>query len=128
VQAVLRNGLRHRVKAMAALAGPFDFLPLDSPKTMAAFGDVADLEETQPVLADLSDAPPLLLLHGRDDETVGLHNSWNLHAAYARAGRMSQLKFYDGIGHVGIMLALARPLRYRAPVLEDLSAFLHKYC
>lgn len=128
VQAVLRNGLRHKVKALVSLAGPFDFLPLDSPKTIAAFGAVSNLEETQPVSADLADAPPLLLLHGRDDTTVGLHNSWNMKAAYDRAGRTSGLKIYDGIGHVGILLALAKPLRGRAPVLDDAAAFLHKYC
>lgn len=128
VQAVLRNGLRHKVKAMASLAGPFEFLPLDSPKTIAAFGAVSNLEETQPVSADLADAPPLLLLHGRDDTTVGLHNSWNMKAAYDRAGRTSALKIYDGMGHVGILLALAKPLRGRAPVLDDAAAFLHKYC
>lgn len=127
VQAVVRNGLGVKVTAMASLAGPFDFLPLDSPKSIAAFADAPDLRETQPVNGNLRDAPPLLLLHGRDDTTVGLHNSWNLNAAFARAGRESKLIFYEGIGHVGIMLALAKPLRGRAPVLRDVVTFFQRY-
>lgn len=127
VQTVLRNGLDAKVRAMASLAGPFDFLPLDSPKTIAAFGQSPDLPETQPVNGDLRDAPPLLLLHGRDDTTVGLHNSRNLGQAYARAGRHAVVKVYDAVGHVGILLALARPLRHRAPVLEDVAGFFQRY-
>ena len=127
VQAVLRNGLRQHVRAVASLAGPFDFLPLDSPKTIAAFGKVGDLAETQPVNADLSGAPPMLLLHGEEDATVGLHNSWNLYARAIGAGRMSELRFYKGIGHVGILLALAKPFRRRAPVRDDVVSFFQRY-
>lgn len=127
VQAVLRNRLRARVIAMASLAGPFDFLPLDSPKSIAAFASAPDLAETQPVNGDLTAAPPLLLLHGAGDTTVGLHNSRNLHAAYGREGRMSQLTVYNPVGHVGIMLALAKPLRHRAPVLADILGFFQRY-
>ncbi len=128
MQSVLRNGLSHRVKAVASLAGPFDFLPLDSPKTIAAFGKAPDLTETQPVNADLSAAPPILLLHGEKDQTVGLHNSWNLYARTIGAGAASELRFYRDVGHVGIMLALAKPLRWRAPVLDDVVAFFQRYC
>lgn len=127
VQAVLRNGLHGRVAAMASLAGPFDFLPLDSPKSTAAFAQAPDLGETQPVNGDLSKAPPLLLLHGGGDSTVGLHNSRNLNAAYLREGRQSRLKIYEPLGHVGIMLALAKPLRHRAPVLDDILGFFQMY-
>jgi len=127
VQAVLRHDLHTVVSAIASLAGPFDFLPLDSPKSIAAFGQVDDLKETQPVHADLSQAPPIQLLHGCEDVTVGLHNSWNLHMGVLQAGRESVLRFYERIGHVGIMLALAKPLRSRAPVLDEIVAFLQRY-
>ncbi len=126
VQAVLQQRLEERVKAMASLSGPFDFLPLDSPKSIAAFARTADLAATQPVNLDLSRMPPLLLLHGSDDTTVGLHNSRNLHASLMRAGRDSVHREYSGIGHAELMLVLAKPLRGRAPVLEDVVTFFQR--
>lgn len=127
VQAVLLHGLEDKVTAMASLAGPMDFLPLDSPKSVAAFSQVSDLPATQPVNRDLSHMPPLLLLHGADDTTVRLKNSRNLHAALQRAGRTSQLKEYPGVSHVGIMLSLAKPLRHWSPALDDVLAFCQRY-
>lgn len=127
VQAILRNHLSAKVKAMAALAGPFDFLPLDSPKSIAAFSGLPDLHETQPVNGNLAAAPPLLLLHGSADQTVRIRNSQSLQAAWAKAGRPAELKIYEGVGHAGIMLALSTVLRGRAPVLDDAVAFFQKY-
>jgi acetyl esterase/lipase len=127
VQAVLRNGLHGRVRAFAALAGPFDFLPLDSPKSIAAFGREKNLAATQPINLDVSEAPPLLLLHGLDDTTVGPYNSQNLFAHFKTAGRATELKTYAGIGHRGILLALSQPLRWRAPALEDVVGFFQRY-
>jgi acetyl esterase/lipase len=127
VQAVLRNGLKDKVKAIVTLAGPFDFLPLDSPKSIAAFSRAKPLEETQPVNADLSAAPPILILHGSKDVTVGLHNARNLQAAWQRAKRHSILKVYEGVSHVDIMLALSLPLRKRAPSLVDAVDFFQRY-
>lgn len=127
VQAVLLHGLEGKVTAMASLAGPMDFLPLDSPKSVAAFSQVPDLPATQPVNRDLTRMPPLLLLHGADDTTVRLKNSRNLHAALQRAGRTSQLKEYPGVSHVGIMLSLAKPLRHWSPALDDVLSFFQRY-
>lgn len=127
VQAMLRHDLGPSIRAITVLAGPFDFLPLDSPKSIAAFAHADDLAETQPVNADLSQSPPMLLLHGVDDHTVYPRNSRALHAALNRAGRPAQLTLYDDIGHVGIMLVLSTLLRNRAPVLADAIAFFQKY-
>lgn len=125
-QAVLQ---RHKndIRAAAFMAVPADFLPFDSAKSIAAFSTAPDLPETQPINQDLRNAPPMLLLHGTDDETVGLHNSRNFFAALAAAGRAPELKIYDGLGHVGILLALAKPLRGRAPVLDDILRFFQRY-
>ena len=127
VQAVLRNNLSAKMKAMVTLAGPFDFLPLDSPKSIAAFSGVADLEETQPVNGNLATAPPILLLHGAADQTVRIRNSQSLYAAWQKVRRPAELKIYDGLSHVGIMLALSTLRRESAPVLDDAIAFLQKY-
>jgi acetyl esterase/lipase len=48
-------------------------------------------------------------------------------AARLRAGGVAvERRAYPKLGHVGILLALARPFRGRAPVLDDVSAFIRR--
>jgi acetyl esterase/lipase len=111
------------IRAVAALAAPADFLPLDSPKSIAAFSKASPLQDTQPIQHVRADAPPILLLHGSEDTTVGPHNSKNLAAKLSSAGADVQHKEYSGVGHVKIMLAIAKPLQGQVPVLADITRF-----
>jgi acetyl esterase/lipase len=112
-----------KIKGIAIMAAPLDFLPLDSPITMATFGEVADLPTTQPINFARVDAPPFLLLHGTADTTVYPRNSRSMFKHLSEAGAHPQLKEYQGVSHVGIMLDLAVPLRRNAPVLDDIDSF-----
>ncbi|WP_196502993.1 alpha/beta hydrolase [Aestuariivirga litoralis] len=111
------------IKGVALLAGPLDFLPLDSKISIDVFGRVADLPSTQPVNFVRADAPPFLILHGTEDQTCYPRNSVSLDAKLRAAGASSTLKLYDGVSHVGIMIALAKPLRSRTPTLADMVVF-----
>ena len=111
------------IKGIATLAGPLDFLPLDSAVSIDVFGKVPNLPDTQPVNHVRPDAPPFLILHGTEDKTCRPRNSINLDKALRAAGAASTLKLYQGVGHVGIMLALAKPLRGLAPTLADVVTF-----
>ena len=111
------------IAGVAALAGPFDFLPLDGPSTRAAFGQWPDLEETQPVNAVTPAAPPFLLITGDADRTVYPRNSRNLAERLERAGVEARLVILEGLGHADVLTALAWPLRWRAPVLEAVTGF-----
>jgi acetyl esterase/lipase len=115
------------IRAVAALAAPADFLPLDSPKTHAAFGKHVPLEETQPISFARQNAPPILLLHGSDDRTVYPKNSGNLAQRLQEKGAVVAHKEYAGVSHVMIMLALAKPLRNRANSLTDITEFFARY-
>lgn len=112
-----------RVRGMVGLAGPYDFLPFDVPASQNAFGRAPDAQLTQPVHFARADAPPLLLLWGRDDRTVGPKNIDGLERAMQAAGGRVETKRYENIDHVGIMLAMSRPFRGNAPVLDDVIAF-----
>ena len=79
---------------------------------------------TQPITFADASAPRALLLHGAADRTVRPRNSEHLAAALAAAGRPAQLKLYPNLDHVGLVAALAAPLRWLAPVLDDVTAFL----
>jgi acetyl esterase/lipase len=125
-QAVLDEryaGTRARLAGVVTLAGPFDFLPLDSRITIAVFGDVPDLPSTQPVNHSRPDAPPFLILHGSEDRTVYPKNAIALDKALKAMGASSTLKIYNGVSHVSILLAIAKPLR-KTPVLDDAVAFM----
>ena len=111
------------IAGVALLAGPYDFLPFDDPSAIAAFSHFADAAATQPVNFVTRDAPPILLIHGKADKTVWPRNSRALAARLQAVGAEQQLIEYDGLGHVGVLLALSRPMRWRAPVLDDILTF-----
>jgi acetyl esterase/lipase len=115
--------MRPKLSGVVTLAGPFDFLPLDSPATIKVFGGLADLPATQPINHVRADAPPFLLLHGSADKTVFPRNATALDKALREAGASSTLKMYEGLSHVGIILALSKPLR-STPILADAVAFM----
>ncbi len=117
---------REAVKGFAGLAGPYDFLPLDGAITTATFGRWPRLEETQPIHYAAASAPPMLLLHGGDDDTVWPKNSINLDRKLREMGAKSELKVYPGVGHVGIVTALAKPFRDKTPVLTDVTNFARR--
>ncbi len=117
---------RAAIKGFAGLAGPYDFLPLDGPIPTRTFGRWPRPEETQPIHYADASAPPMLLLHGSDDDTVWPKNSINLDRKLRSLGVSSELKIYPGLGHAGIVTALARPFRGRAPVLADVTRFAHR--
>ena len=115
------------LRGIATLAGPFDFLPLDTRVTIDTFGNVSDLASTQPINFARKDVTPFLLLTGTADTTVFPKNSRALARRLEEAGADATLKEYDGMDHTGIMLALAKPLRKAAnPVYEDILQFFAK--
>ncbi len=134
LQAALLPGLleahgvpKGTLKAVVTLAAPADFKPLDFPETRAAFGQYPDLGATLPVSHARPDAPPLLMLHGRYDTTVGLYNAEHMMRAMAEKGGHAEMKVYEHLAHLGIIMAIARPFRAWAPVLQDSVDFFQRY-
>lgn len=117
---------RPAIRGFAGLAGPYDFLPFDTPASRAAFGEAPDPPATQPVrFASPGDPPALLLVAGKDD-LVRPRNAISLAAALRGAGVPVEVRTYDKIGHIGILTALSRLFRGKAPVLRDLAEFARK--
>lgn len=115
---------RPKLSGIVTLAGPFDFLPIDSAITKEVFGYLPNLPDTQPVNHVRRDAPPFLILHGDADKTVFPKNSKALDVALRQAGASPTLKIYEGISHVDILLSLSVWKRNTAPVLADAVAFM----
>jgi acetyl esterase/lipase len=118
------------VKGFAGLAGPYDFLPLDADASVAAFGHLppAELQRSQPVnrIARETYAPPAFLATGADDTTVRPRNTERLAQVLRENGHSAETVTYPDLGHVGLVLSLTRPLRGKAPALEDVVAFIRK--
>jgi acetyl esterase/lipase len=115
---------RRRIRSAIGLAGPYDFLPLTDPEVQAIFATEPDLARTQPINFADNTAPPVYLLAGLDDHTVKPDNSKRLAARLRAVGGTVQERYYDGIGHVSLIAAMAWPLRFVAPVLDDVAGFL----
>lgn len=116
---------RAAVRGLVGLAGPYDFAPFDVEASRAAFGGWPRPADTQPVTWAGAGDPPALLLVGADDTVVRPRNSQALAAKLRAGGVAVTLRSYPKVGHVGLLLALARPLRGRAPVLQDAADFIH---
>ncbi|HMP46875.1 MAG TPA: alpha/beta hydrolase [Sphingopyxis sp.] len=113
------------LRGVAGLAGPYDFLPMGKGGSAdKAMGNIRPAERTQPIAHARGDAPPLWLASGEEDEKVRPRNSRNLAAAIERAGGEAMLRLYPGMGHTGIVMALAQPFRGKGPVLEEAADFL----
>lgn len=114
------------IKAAAGLAGPYDFLPFDVPASINAFGRAPDPTLTQPVTFARADAPPLWLGHGTADEVVHAEDSTILCARMQAVGGRCEAKLYPGLNHADLIATFSPLFRRKAPVLDDVAAFLHR--
>ena len=97
------------IDGVIGLAGPYDFLPLDSDNAKEAFGHVRPLAATQPVRFARRNAPPMLLATGFYDETVERENSKALFDALAAKGATVRHVVFNDMDHNGILMGLASP-------------------
>ena len=114
---------KRRIKGVVSLAGPLDFLPLTEPKLEFIFPQSVRAA-SQPINFIVGNEPPSLLLHGTADTRVGIHNSRNLAKRITERGGSVETAYYPDMGHVGILLALAAPLRHGKPVLDRIAQFI----
>ncbi|WP_376965422.1 alpha/beta hydrolase [Azospirillum sp. A26] len=112
------------LRAAVGLAGPYDFLPLQSEMLKDLFGPEKTRPDTQPIAHVAAPLPPLFLATGTADETVLPRNSRNLAAKAREVGGSVRTVEYDDIGHIRIVAALAAPLRWLNPVLDDVDNYL----
>lgn len=115
------------VRAVAGLSGPYDFLPLTDPIAIRTFGQAQDLPATQPTSFVAQTSPPAFLATGDADTTVYPRNTTRLARKLREAGVEVEERHYAGIDHIRMVLALLRPLRGRAPVLEEMTSFLQRH-
>jgi acetyl esterase/lipase len=113
-----------RIAGVIGLSGPYDFLPLLEPDVQDMFGPPELYPQSQPINFVRADAPPMLLVHGLNDETVLPKNARNLATALGALGVPVSLRLYSKLSHADTVAALAALLRGRAATLADIRGFV----
>ncbi len=107
------------------LAGPYDFLPIGNPEVKPVFFHPDYPAGSQPVEHAGSGAPPAFLGAARHDTLVDpVRNSEGLAARLRAAGVPVEQVLYDRVDHTTLAGAFGRPLRWLAPVLDDVMGFV----
>lgn len=108
------------------LAGPYDFLPIENPDAKPVFFHPNYPEGTQPLTHAGSGAPRSFLGVAAEDRLVDpQRNSGALAAKLQSVGVPVTLKRYDRVSHVTLIGSFGRPLRWLAPVLDDVAGFIN---
>ncbi len=113
------------IAGMIGVAGPYDFLPLEDPILVEIFGgNGSAIAPTQPIEHADGRNPPMLLLAGDADTTVRPANTVRLARRIGERGGPVHSRIYAGVGHEAIIGALASPLTFLAPTLQDTMNFI----
>lgn len=110
------------------LAGPYDFLPLTDPAFIGMFGATPQAQgRSQPINFVDGDEPPMLLLQGTTDHYVAPGNACSLASHLRKQGEPVEVRMYEGIGHVRLLLSFSHPLRGSSTALRDTMRFIREH-
>lgn len=112
------------LKAWVGLSGAYDLNTKESDFYRRFVGETDKPENYRPMDYVQGNEAPALLLHGLDDGMVPTSHSSLMAEAVRNKGGAVTLKFYEDLGHMGVVGALAKPFRHWAPVLQDIAGFL----
>lgn len=107
------------------LAGTYEFLPLRPGPAQAVFFHPNYPAGTQPVEYVSAVSPPTFVAAPVNDTVVNPQRSTRAMAARLQAADAHvTLKMYGGVSHGSLIGAFAPPLRFLAPVFDDVAAFV----
>jgi acetyl esterase/lipase len=107
------------------LAGPYDFLPIENREVRPVFFYPNSPPDSQPILYVTRESPRSFLAAAERDSLVDPErNTHRLADKLAANGVAVTYKRYPHVSHVTLIGAMGRPLRWLAPVLDDVEAFI----
>ncbi len=107
------------------LAGPYDFFPTDNPDARPVFFHPNYPERAQPIEFPSAAAPRSFLAAPVKDVLVSpTRSTQSLAAKLDAAGVPMTLKMYERASHATLIGAFSPPLRWIAPVLDDVTGFI----
>ena len=114
------------ISAFAGMAGPYNFTPKEKPYTLI-FGPQENFAKMKVMNFIDGDEPPMLLLHGTGDKTVGILNKDSLIESIKEQGGEYGDISYEGESHVGILLNLHHIFDGDADIATDIDQFFEPY-
>jgi acetyl esterase/lipase len=112
-------------KGWIGLAGPYDFLPIENRDVRPVFFYPDSPPDSQPVNHVSHDAPPSLLIASVDDNLVNpKRNTGGLANKLRAAGVPVEEFYFTKTSHATLVASMSRPLRWLAPVLDRVTAFI----
>ena len=109
------------------LAGPYEFLPITNPDAQPVFFHPDYPPGTQPIAYASGKAPRTFLGVANGDSIVNPErNSAALAAKLQAAGVAVELRRYERVNHLTLIGSFGQPLRWLAPVLEDVAVFVRR--
>ena len=121
-----RGGSLDWIRGVIGIAGPYNFLPMSDPVYVEMFHGTNNTD-SMPVHHVDGPRPPMLLISGSDDATVRPSNTNDMSERLRRFGSDVKVIFYKGVGHVGVILSLARGFRGLAPLRQDMIDFIRAH-
>ncbi|RPH42884.1 MAG: alpha/beta hydrolase [Burkholderiales bacterium] len=107
------------------LAGPYDFLPIENPDVKPVFFHPDYPKGSQPIqYARGFDRPVFLGAASSDSLVDPKRNTAQLAGLLREAGTQVVERLYPRANHITLVGAFAGPLRWIAPVLDDVTAFV----
>lgn len=117
---------RNQLAGLVGLAGPYDFLPIGNPEVQPVFTHPAYPAGSQPIEHARGFERPVFLGAAPSDTLVDpQRNTAQLARRLREAGTPVTERLYDRTNHMTLIAAFAGPLRWLAPVLDDVAGFVH---
>jgi acetyl esterase/lipase len=121
-----KGGSLDWIRGVIGIAGPYNFLPMSDPTYVDMFHGTNNTD-CMPVYHVDGPRPPMLLVSGSDDDTVGLSNTNDMSERLKNFGNDIRVLIYKDVGHVGVILSLVRGFRGIAPLRQDMLEFIRSH-
>lgn len=115
-----------QISGFIGLSGPYSFTP-QAQEVVEVFGDMEDYAAMQVDTFVDGTEPPMLLLHGEDDRTVGRINIERLQPVLEQNNVEVTSRFYPDTEHADILGNFSAPLQADSELLNDMIEFMQAH-
>lgn len=112
-----------RVAGVISLAGPTGAYPLTDDPYITIFPDRFGSDDA-PINRTDAALPPMLLINGADDTTVGPKNATDMAERFSAEGKTVSSRIYPDMNHIDPVRVLSRHFDGGSPLKKDLKDFI----